>query len=67
VFRYTPENARLWRGILEAVRDVAGPWRSICYSGTDTFDNPEYERFIEDFAAVKACACAPDRELKGPW
>ena len=53
--------------MLEAVRGVAGPWRSICYSGTDTFDNPEYERFIEDFAAVKACACAPDRELKGPW
>src|SRR5580700_86519 len=26
-----------------------------CYSGTDPFDNPEYERFIEDFAAVNGC------------
>ena len=47
-----PESARLWRWILEAVRDVAGSWRSICYSGADPFDNPQCERFIEDFAAV---------------
>ena len=54
VFRYTPETARLWRGILEVVRDIAGPSArmSICYAGTDPFDNPDYERFAEDFAAV---------------
>jgi radical SAM family RiPP maturation amino acid epimerase len=54
VFRYTPETARLWRGILEVVRETAGPAArmSICYSGTDPFDNPDYERFADDFASV---------------
>ncbi|HTD58618.1 MAG TPA: radical SAM family RiPP maturation amino acid epimerase [Solirubrobacteraceae bacterium] len=54
VLRYTPETARLWRGILEVIRDVAGPAArmSICYSGTDPFDNPDYERFADDYASV---------------
>lgn len=51
VFRYTTENARLWRGILDALWDVLGPAasQSICYSGTDPFDNIDYERFADDF------------------
>jgi radical SAM family RiPP maturation amino acid epimerase len=55
LFRYTPENGQLWRGVLEAVRTVSGPAlakSSICYSGTDPFDNPDYERFLEDFTTV---------------
>ena len=54
-FLYTPQNARLWRGLLEALRDIAGPEasaRSICYSGTDPLDNPDYERFADDFATL---------------
>ena len=31
---------------------MAGVFRHCRYSGTDPFDNPQYERFIEDFAAV---------------
>jgi radical SAM family RiPP maturation amino acid epimerase len=55
VFRYTAENARLWREILESARAVSGPTLaklSICYSGTDPFDNPDYERFLDDFKAI---------------
>jgi len=53
VFRYTPENARLWRDVLESVRDIIGPApTSICYYGTDPFDNPDYERFTQDFSEV---------------
>jgi radical SAM family RiPP maturation amino acid epimerase len=53
VFRHTPENARLWREVLESTRDVIGPApTSICYYGTDPFDNPDYERFTQDFSVV---------------
>jgi radical SAM family RiPP maturation amino acid epimerase len=54
VFRYTSANARLWRGMLEVIRNVAGPaaQASICYSGTDPFDNPDYEFFAADFAGI---------------
>ena len=53
VFRYTRENARLWRDVLEATRHVAGlAPTSICYYGTDPFDNPDYERFTRDFSEV---------------
>lgn len=54
VFRYTRENAKLWREILEAVAEIAGAAArmTICYSGTDPLDNPDYERFIADFAAI---------------
>ncbi|WP_271565246.1 radical SAM family RiPP maturation amino acid epimerase [Bradyrhizobium sp. CCBAU 11386] len=54
VFRYTPEHARLWREILEVIGGVSGPAarRTICYSGTDPFDNPDYERFVDDFVST---------------
>ncbi len=53
-FAYTPENAGLWREILQiSVRylgRVAGA--GACYMATEPFDNPDYERFIYDFRAV---------------
>ncbi|TFV49238.1 radical SAM family RiPP maturation amino acid epimerase [Bradyrhizobium niftali] len=54
VFQYTPEHARLWREILEVIRVVSGPAarRTICYSGTEPFDNPHYERFVADFVSA---------------
>ncbi len=53
VFRHTPENVRLWREVLEAIRHIAGPApTSICYYGTDPFDNPDYERFTQDFSEI---------------
>jgi len=53
VFRHSPENARLWCEILEAVRQVIGlAPQSICYYGTDPFDNPDYERFTQDFSEI---------------
>ena len=53
VFRYTPENVRLWREVLEVIGGVSGPAarRTICYSGTDPFDNPDYECFVDDFVS----------------
>ena len=53
-FAYTPENARLWKEILEAgvryLGRIAGA--GICYMATEPFDNPDYEKFIYDFRAV---------------
>jgi len=51
VFAY-PENRELWRGCLDglhaAVGDAAG--RGFLYWATDPLDNPDYERFCEDYA-----------------
>lgn len=48
---YTPQNAETWRGMLDALRDEVGPgakW-GFCYWATDPLDNPDYERFLDDF------------------
>ena len=50
---YTPENAEAWRGMLAVLREEIGPgakW-GFCYWATDPLDNPDYERFLEDFQA----------------
>lgn len=54
VFAYTPENQRLWRNILEISQAMIGPIvkYGLCYYATEPFDNPGYERFIQDFYAV---------------
>ncbi|MBV8834374.1 MAG: radical SAM family RiPP maturation amino acid epimerase [Acidobacteriaceae bacterium] len=53
-FEYTAENAGLWRGILEAVRELVGPGAGcgFCYWATDPLDNPDYEKFILDFHKI---------------
>lgn len=47
---YTPENAELWRGVLQVMVDLFGEaaQTGFCYWGTDPADNPDYPRFIED-------------------
>lgn len=54
VFTRSDENAALWRGVLEAVRDVIGPaakWGS-SYWATDPFDNDDYELLCQDFHEI---------------
>ena len=50
-FLYTPENARLWRGMLEQAADLFGPavQQGFCYWATDPSDNPDYPKFLEDY------------------
>lgn len=51
-FLHNPENSRLWAATLDALRHFVGPragrW-GFLYWGTDPLDNPDYERFCEDF------------------
>ena len=51
---YTGENAALWRGTLEVMRDLMGPCikQGFLYWATDPLDNPDYERFLTDFREV---------------
>jgi radical SAM family RiPP maturation amino acid epimerase len=51
VFPYTPENAKLWRGILKAALEMFGPAArsSACYHATEPTDNPDYLKFIRDY------------------
>ena len=51
VFAYDEDNRRLWRGVLEVVRDLVGPaaQAGFCYWATEPFDNPDYERFLLDY------------------
>ena len=54
VFRYTPENAKLWREVLTALAEVVGEgakWSS-SYWGTEPLDNPDYEVFCHDFFSI---------------
>ena len=53
LFRYTDENASLWRGVLAAAHRVVGDsaGRAPCYYATEPLDNSEYERFLEDYFA----------------
>ncbi|MDP7456707.1 MAG: radical SAM family RiPP maturation amino acid epimerase [Alphaproteobacteria bacterium] len=49
-YPYTPENAALWRKILQVMVDLFGPasQTGFCYWATDPVDNPDYPKFIED-------------------
>ena len=50
---YSPENASTWRALLAILREELGPgakW-GFCYWATEPLDNPDYERFLEDFQA----------------
>ena len=53
-FLYMPENVRLWRGILEFFHgflgDAAGT--GTCYYATEPLDNPDYEKWCEEYSAV---------------
>ena len=51
IFRYTDENAALWRETLSRLHalfgDAAG--RGTCYYSCEGLDNPDYEKFIADY------------------
>ena len=53
-FRYTPENAALWQAVLQSSLELLGPIAGTapCYLATEPLDNPDYERFLEDFFRV---------------
>lgn len=54
VFRYTPEHAALWRGVLAAARDIIGDaaGTGTCYYASEGFDCPDYELFVEDYYGI---------------
>ncbi|MDO5574903.1 MAG: radical SAM family RiPP maturation amino acid epimerase [bacterium] len=51
VFIYTEENAVLWRGVLQAAKELLGDSAGYgtCYYATEPLDNPDYEKFIADY------------------
>ncbi|HEX5473973.1 MAG TPA: radical SAM family RiPP maturation amino acid epimerase [Vicinamibacterales bacterium] len=53
-FRYTDENARLWRGVLQRTVGIFGAaaQAGFCYWATDPTDNPDYLEFIEDYYSI---------------
>lgn len=54
VYLYTDENQQFWREILQITREELGEVASVggCYCATEPLDNPDYEKFIEDFYQV---------------
>ncbi|MDR1964618.1 MAG: radical SAM family RiPP maturation amino acid epimerase [Planctomycetaceae bacterium] len=53
-FLYTPDNIKLWRNILEFFKDFLGNAASTgtCYYGTEPLDNPDYEKWCNEYADV---------------
>lgn len=51
-FRYTPDNATLWREVLSVLKTTIGPAAAhgFLYWATEPLDNPDYEHFATDFA-----------------
>jgi radical SAM family RiPP maturation amino acid epimerase len=54
IFTYNQENAKLWREVLELMRDKFGAsaTEGLCYWATDPLDNPDYEKFSLDFYEI---------------
>ena len=60
IFRHEPENARLWRQVLETGQDLLGQGASqsgFCYYATEPADNPDYISFLRDFREVTGVIC----------
>lgn len=53
-YNYSDENAHFWQGVLKQSLAIMGPAAStgFCYWATDPCDNPEYDRFLEDYYKV---------------
>ena len=51
---YDEENAALWRGVLSFVKETVGDaaGEATCYYATEPLDNPDYEKFTDDFFDV---------------
>lgn len=54
IFFHSPENAKLWREVLELMKEILGPaaGAGFCYWATDPLDNPDYEKFCLDFHEI---------------
>ena len=54
ICRYDAETQILWRGILNFVREKIGTaaGAGTCYYATEPLDNPDYEKFSDDFFEV---------------
>ncbi|MDO4188733.1 MAG: radical SAM family RiPP maturation amino acid epimerase [Lachnospiraceae bacterium] len=54
VFRYTDENAELFRGVLQASKDIIGyaAGSGTMYFATEPLDNPDYELFLKDYREI---------------
>ena len=54
IFFYEAQNKKLWREVLELMKEVLGPaaGAGFCYWATDPLDNPDYEKFCSDFHEV---------------
>jgi radical SAM family RiPP maturation amino acid epimerase len=54
IFTYTQENGKLWREVLELMKQILGPaaGAGFCYCASDPFDNPDYEKFCCDFHKI---------------
>lgn len=51
IFPYTVENKSLWQELLRSLHQSIGfgAKAGFCYWATDPLDNPDYEKFIQDF------------------
>lgn len=51
IFRYTEENAAVWREMLSRMHALLGDAAGfgICYYATEPLDNPDYESFLDDW------------------
>ena len=51
IFSYTDENKLLWKDLLRSLHQSIGfgAKSGFCYWATDPLDNPDYEKFIQDF------------------
>lgn len=51
---YTDANAALWRGCVGVLAELFGTAArtGFCYWATDPCDNPDYDRFIEDYYRI---------------
>ena len=67
---YADANAGLWKDTLQVVKEVVGPGSKygVCYWATEPFDNPDYEKYIGDFARIlgrcpQTTTAAPTRDI----
>jgi radical SAM family RiPP maturation amino acid epimerase len=54
ILRYTPDVAELWTDVTGALRERCGAALAsgLLYWATDPLDNPDYERFLDDWVAA---------------
>lgn len=54
VYRYTDENAELFRNILKISKEIIGyaAGSGTMYFATEPLDNPDYELFVEDYREI---------------